>query len=172
MKAHNRIIFSILIIILAMAVLYFSSNYLNQILERFNSLLTIQQPISTPSIPKMPDGEKLFGLVNAYRLHNGLHSISRYEPLCQFAKLRGTQTGSDWSHNGYVTAIKNGKLHTMCPECGQTGENLAFAYTDEKDVLQAWIGSPEHKLNLDGAWDWGCAAVNANTTVFLFAAKR
>lgn len=133
-------------------------------------------PASSPVIVKATvvlDGGRLFNEVNAYRSKNGLSQLSWYHPLCEYAKVRSNTASSDWSHDGYISDSKTTLYTEVCPLCGKTGENLARGYETEAIALKAWIGSPGHKANLDGDWDWGCAMYYGNdVTAMLFGKKR
>lgn len=133
-------------------------------------------PSATPTLvpkPKISTFNKLFDLVNQYRSQKGLKSLVIYSPLCQFSQTRLEQIKNDWSHNGYDQAAEQGQLFSLdCPNCSRVGENLAKDYPDEEAVLQAWLASDYHRNNLEGDWDWGCAASSGNFAVFLFGKKK
>ena len=141
--------------------------------NNYNKVIPVPTPIPT-RIPRKLDGGKLFNLVNEYRNKNGLRQMTWYLPLCEYAKRRSSEVKTDWSHEGYyIEASNSGELYkSICPECYKTGENLARDFYSEEAILQAWINSPTHKVNLDDDWDWGCAMVYSNTYVSMLFGKK
>lgn len=144
-----------------------------------NKAPIMQVPSPTPkSIPvkKKLDGGLLFNLVNEYRASQGLQQMGWWHQLCEYSTERSEEVKDDWSHQGYQedSTQGSGKLYqSVCPECIRTGENLAKDYWTEKEILNAWIGSPSHKANLDDpSWNVGCAIVyNNNYTSFEFGQR-
>lgn len=125
-------------------------------------------PTSTPTVkpkPKILDGGKLFNLVNAYRVKNGLKQLSWFHPLCEYSKNRSNEVKTDWSHDQLENDAKSGLLWQYCPDCLRAGENLAKDYFSEEAVLQGWINSPSHNQNLLGDWDIACSYFYGNNYV-------
>lgn len=146
----------------------------NLVLSSIPQATTIVTPPPTPTPtpkPRKLDGGRLFNLVNAYRVKNGLSQFQWFHPLCEYSNQRAKQVATDWSHEGYLNDAKDGLLQQYCPDCIRTGENLAENYSTEEQILNAWIKSPTHKENLDYDWTYACAYFYGNKYVSMIFGK-
>jgi len=111
--------------------------------------------------------------INNFRVKNNLNKLTRYEPLCELAKLRVNEIKTDWSHKGFE--LRNDEIYTnYCNKgaliCTKAGENLAKGdFIDEKDVVLGWENSPDHKENMLTEYNVQCVEVSGTFYVSLFA---
>jgi uncharacterized protein YkwD len=93
--------------------------------------------------------------VNAYRKSKGLPPMQ----LLALAASEAVRHSSDmasrkiaFGHAGFnqrAIAIAN-ELHGT----SSTGENIAFGKMSWKQVIDAWLKSPDHKANIEGAFNY------------------
>ena len=110
-------------------------------------------PSIAPSPTPSPDeiAKDVYNLVNEYRKNNGLSYLTKSVPTCAIAGARLPEAEVDWSHDGFW------KYSRLYSGISKVGENLARNYFTSKEVLDAWIKSPEHKENLDKPeWKYMC----------------
>lgn len=115
--------------------------------------------------------------INTFREEQGLEPLGRWEPLCDFAKIRVYEIKEDFSHSGFEERTINfgeGSIYEQfCDKdnvkCTKAGENLAKGYFDAKEVVQGWADSPGHRKNMEGDYNVQCVAVSEGYIVSLFA---
>lgn len=90
------------------------------------------------------DTLQVFNMINDYRAANGLTKLLFDPYMCDFAQKRLQQIHTNFSHAGFQAEV----LKAYCTNCRSTGENLAQGQSDEKDIVQAWLLSPEHLKNI------------------------
>jgi len=111
--------------------------------------------------------------INVIRKENEKNELTKYEPLCELAKIRVEEIKTDWSHKGFEN--RNEEIYTrFCNKnnivCTSAGENLAKgSFKTEKEVAIEWFNSPEHKENMLGEYNVQCVAASENHFVSLFA---
>jgi len=141
----------------------------NGILLNVANNINIQEEI----FPKEFEEKTIESEINNFRKENRLGELTRYEPLCELAKIRVLEIKTDWSHEGFEK--RNEEIYTrFCNKdpivCTSAGENLAQGdFVDEKDLVQGWEESPGHKENMLGEYNVQCAAVSETYYVSLFA---
>lgn len=119
MFRHYSIIFIILFCLVVGAMLYVNSKP--------------QQAVTPPT--SHLDPYKIYNLINDYRASKGLNKLVLDPSLCPFTDKRLSQMHSDYSHKGY----KNIPFKYVT-----AGENIATGYDNDKELVAAWIDSPEH----------------------------
>lgn len=115
--------------------------------------------------------------INAFRQSQGLEPLGKWEPLCDFAKIRVYEIKEDFSHAGFEERTINfgeGSVYEQfCDKdsvkCTRAGENLAKGYYESKEVVQGWADSPGHRKNMLGEYNVQCVAVDGGYVVSLFA---
>ena len=108
--------------------------------------LVVQNPINSTDI---------ISLTNEYRVAKGLEPLVENDTLhnSACAKARHMIDGNYWSHNA-PDGTEPWHFFTEAgyPLSGHTGENLAMAYFSSKNVVDGWISSPTHEVNLSGGY--------------------
>ena len=117
-------------------------------------------PSITPHSPLSAD--KLFTLVNSWRVSQKLPEFTKDNNLCEFAKERMKEIKSDWSHAGFLLNAKKTPYVVL-------GENLARDYNNENDTLNSWLNSASHEANLRDSYQLTCIATEDNYVIQLFA---
>lgn len=118
----------------------------------------------TPT-PVNLSSDKLFQLVNDWRVQNGYQPYLLNESLCIVARERIPEIKIKWSHEGLFNHLSEfNYVHY--------GENLGKGYryaNDESRILKDWVNSPEHYENLILPFTDSCIESNDGYVVQLFA---
>ena len=97
------------------------------------------------------DQDKLFDLIQMWRVANDYKPYKIDDGLCAFAIIRAFEVQNDWSHDGFVAGriapLSNHELY---------GENLAKEFFSEESMLDGWIHSPTHLENLESPFTYSC----------------
>ena len=118
-------------------------------------------PIPTPT---NLNANKLFQLVNDWRVQNGYRPFIKSDSLCKIATVRLSEIEKDFSHDGF-----SAKRFFPNAPTGMSGENLAEKYQTEKTTLNAWLNSPEHLANLKYPYKYSCIETSGTYAVQEFA---
>jgi uncharacterized protein YkwD len=116
--------------------------------------------------------------VNAYRKSKGLPALHLLAlAASEAARHSSNMAGKKvpFGHAGFnqrAIAIAN-ELHGT----SSTGENIAFGKMTWKEVIEAWLKSPDHKANIEGAFNYtgvGVAKDSRGVVYYtqIFVAKR
>lgn len=114
------------------------------------------------------DADRLFQLVNNWRIENGYQPLIKSDFACKIANIRLPQIKEVFSHIEFLRAMKNNEY---CKDCS-LGENLAENYyyqPDEKKALNDWIASPSHKANLTSTYTHACIVADQGYIVNIFS---
>lgn len=127
----------------------------------------IQLQIQSKTESRPLDSEKLWSLVQDWRLSQNLAPFTKRQDLCDTAKKRLPEIKDDFSHDGFYKhnwfLMKNhGGVYTW------TGENLAKGYSSEELALKAWLNSPTHLENLVSPYKYSCIETDGWSAVQLF----
>lgn len=126
-------------------------------------LVESQSNTPTPTPFSGLDSDKLWSLVQNWRIKNNLQPYTKDQRLCDIANKRLAEIPNDWSHNGFYKYIYNYPKNTYF------GENLARGYTVEDTTLQDWLFSPEHRKNLNYNFRYSCIETQGTYAVQEFA---
>lgn len=87
--------------------------------------------------------DNLITLANKVRKENGCkRNLVAHNSLNKAAQVEAQRITTDWSHNGYAeTARKYYKYNKI-------GENLARNYSNDDEIINAWLNSPTHRAVL------------------------
>ena len=115
--------------------------------------------------------------INNFRAKNSKAILGKWEPLCEFAKIRAQEIKADFSHTGFEERTVNfgegSEYEKFCDtkdiKCTRAGENLAKGYFDSKEVVLGWENSAGHRENMLGEYNVQCVAANEGYIVSLFA---
>lgn len=89
--------------------------------------------------------EEVIFSTNRQRVEKGLTPLEVSPELSRaaYAKARDMIESQYYAHAEWERFIR-GAGYNYC----QAGENLALNYTDADELVDAWMGSPEHRYNL------------------------
>lgn len=140
---------------------FFISVILFLYVRQINQPNTIPQSALIPVISVSPTprelyAEKLWEIVNDYRLSKNLQSFEKNSELCDIADLRSKEAVFDKSdHEGFIRKYKN-YPHKI-------SENLILYPTSEEEVFLSWISSPAHKTAIEGSWKYSCISCDGSS---------
>lgn len=104
-----------------------------------------QFPTPTPAIIS---SDKLFQLVNKWRVQNGYQAYKKSEFAESIATERLLESKQVWTHEKF---IEDAEANKYCTDC-YLGENLSRNILSESETLDAWLNSPSHKANLERSY--------------------
>ncbi len=132
---------SLLIIIAAISLVSCSKNDEDEVLT--------QKQFQVSNYDYSSDETKLVDLINNYRTSKGLNVLE----IVNHISFKSQE------HNSYMIS-NNVVNHDLFDERSsniiqvlgaiKVGENIAYNFTTPEGVLNAWMLSPSHKLNIDG----------------------
>ena len=106
---------------------------------------TTQEEKSTMSA-MIPD---MVGIINNYRITEGLRPLKISEKLCDIAKIRAEESSIIWSHTRPNGQAIDSILINSNIEWSIAGENLAKCENASAEaVVDAWMNSKSHRENL------------------------
>lgn len=103
-------------------------------------------------------------LVNDTRSSYGNPNLIHSDALesMAYSRCQEIQSDNDFSHSGFYVVSKAQSAFS------KMGENLAKNYPSDKDLVNAWIASPEHFQNMVGDWKYTAAVRCGKYVVQLF----
>lgn len=157
MKKFKRFIIPTILLVLGLGVIggvYVRSNTAEKVVEAQVVVEQKTQPvvISKPAPPPVPDAGGIIKLTNEYRATKGLAPLAENERLNQSACLKAQDMAAKnyWSHvspdgvEPWYFFEQAGYAYSVA------GENLAYGFGTEYEVIAAWKKSPSHEANLSG----------------------
>lgn len=117
--------------------------------------------------PVYADERMVWNEVNNWRIAEGKSAYTEDPMLCGMAALRSEEIISDFNHNGFIehiTQIRGDRFASI-------GENLSRGYSNEKELLQAWLDSPKHRENLEADFTYSCINCEYSYCVQLFGSE-
>lgn len=120
----------------------------------------IKLPSPTP-VQRSIDADKLFQLVNDWRIENGYQPYKKSDFICNVASVRLGDTLTTFSHDGF-------SADRFCKEC-TLGENLAKGFSSEQAILGAWLKSPIHHKELTLPYTYSCIKTSKDYVVENFS---
>lgn len=118
--------------------------------------------ISPTPTPVQLSSDKLFQIVNDWRLKNGYQPLKMSKTLCSIAQSRVPEIQKDYAHDGFYKYAKN------LPPGSYISENLSTGYADENSTLIAWLSSESHHKALETAYTHSCIATEGSYAVQIF----
>lgn len=126
--------------------------------ETSNSSATSNVSASTTDI-----GLTLMKQINDFRVGKGLSPLSTDGNTCGFAVVRAAEIVGNFNHDGFESRVSG---HTLpYPSYHEVAENIAMN-SDSNAVIQAWIDSPGHNVNLSKDVPFACVGKNGNYYTF------
>jgi len=123
-------------------------------------------PQFKPPVPRILNSKIITGLINDYRVKNGLRPLIEDEKLCNLAKDRLPEIKRDQSHAGFELRVKNNSFGFTYDKLA---ENLISARGLEIEVFRAWVDSEEHRENILTPFQFTCLKCDLASCVQLFA---
>jgi uncharacterized protein YkwD len=119
---------------------------------------TLSQPTNDPGT--LTFEAELMRLVNQYRVARGLNALVDSPPLRDLARghSRHMIEHRFFDHLAPEAWAPGDRLHEAGIDWSRVGENIATGYATPQAVFEAWLQSPDHRENLDGA-DWTHAGI-------------
>lgn len=114
-----------------------------------------KSPKITASKDNSLNAEKLFSLVNKWRVKTGFQSYEKHEALCRIASKRNYD-----NHKGLL------EQYSKYPSV--ISENMTMAPT-EQNALYDWLHSKTHKKALEASYKYSCIATQGNFAVQIFS---
>lgn len=111
----------------------------------------------------------VYGVINPEILENKVNEfrhkanlsplwVSRNSDLCKFSEIRAKEIKTNWSHEGF--RIHNQLCDIISCYYEKLGENLARDLMTEDEIIEAWIHSPLHYIQLTGDYNSMCVSSN------------
>lgn len=123
-----------------------------------------------PSVPTQSeelDADKLWNLVNEYRLGKNLSPFIKSQPLCNIAKDRAAYLTdkyySEYNHDKFLETVNR----YLSPDI-EVSENITGG-TSEQDALDNWLNSPSHKQAIEASWKYSCIACSSRNCAQIFS---
>lgn len=112
------------------------------------------------SHPKFSE-EKLWILVNNWKMQSSGYRYQKSETLCSFAEIRLEDISDDFSHNKFFARYSDLPY--------RVGENLSKGFYQEQEVLDNWLSSPAHLEILQDDFKSSCLKCKNFNCVQLFS---
>lgn len=103
--------------------------------------------------------DKLFQLVNEWRVQNGYQVYLTDQRLCNIAHDRSNDL--DYNHTGFR------KKYSDYPYV--LSENIVYNYPDEQSSLNGWLGSQDHLTTLEKPYKYSCISCVKQYCVQIFS---
>lgn len=117
----------------------------------------------TPTLPIPFSADRLFQLVNDWRVKEGYQPYIESEFACNVASKRLPEVEVNWSHEGFYYG-------RFCKDCW-LAENLAdsIQYYSEEHTLSSWLKSASHAANLKTPYTHSCIECSSGYCVHIFS---
>jgi uncharacterized protein YkwD len=116
----------------------------------FISLTFISQVYADTSA----DVQRILDGVNHFRMKHLLMPLKLNNELSQIAaghSIDMAKHNCEFGHSGWNQRFN--RIHQTIANTLQAGENVAYGYKDIDSVVNGWIHSPGHRLNILGAYN-------------------
>ncbi len=135
----------------------------------FESFIRIQSQISKPhTVPTVTEtpfvplsSDRLWTLINEYRVEKGLSPFIKDQRLCKISDSRVVDILEDYSHDKLYSDDKYTRDYAY-------SENIDISWTEEESVRD-WSDSPSHRKALEGSWIYSCISTKQKSTVQIFS---
>lgn len=132
----------------------------------FPTAIPTSIPISVPIPTQAPEPviaassgsyeDRLWDVVQNWRISQGLAAHAKDSRMCRLAELRLPEIKVNWSHDGFVN---NSHYSAICPDSNcfaSMSENLSNGYYSEQENLNGWLNSPAHREALQKNYTYSC----------------
>ena len=107
------------------------------------------------------DSDKIFDLINQFRVSFGLTPFEREEGVCQLAQIRSTELSGELASRTLHSGLYNRNLPYWIWENAKVGSN-------EEETVAWWLASPVHHQSIVGDYKYSCVKCTGNTCSELF----
>lgn len=104
--------------------------------------------IIDPRIELKEFRKPVIGLVNIYRVQNGLNKLQESEVLNTITNDYADLMASRKALSHQLSGTPESRLKKYSYEWVWFGENIAFGQNNPEDVIASWENSPPHKKNM------------------------
>lgn len=122
---------------------------------------TTPMPTSVSSTNSLLDSKQQYmvNAINAYRKQNGLSPVQPDKYTCSFANTRAKEIVTNFSHDGFSQRLNSKTL--PYPGYSLITENITMT-SNYQNVVNMWIVSPGHALNMRKDTPYVCVAYSGN----------
>jgi len=134
----------------------------------YGIFLTAQgEPTKILDSPAKLSSEKLWFLIQKWRISQRLQPYIKNQNICKLANLRLPEIMVNFSHEHF---LDHSHYREICPQNNcLLGENLSMNALGEQSTLTGWLNSPEHLKNLKANYQYSCIACSNSYCVQEFA---
>jgi uncharacterized protein YkwD len=130
-------------------------SYFSIFLKKLRSISCISLTIiSLAHADTSADVQRILDGVNHFRMKHLLMPLKLNTELSQIAaghSIDMARHTCEFGHSGWNQRFN--RIHRDIPNTLQAGENVAYGYKDIDSVVNGWIHSPGHRLNILGAYN-------------------
>ncbi|WP_460851637.1 CAP domain-containing protein [Nocardioides montaniterrae] len=107
------------------------------------ALLPLMLPEAATAVTRVEYARQTLGRTNTVRANHGLHTLQRTDCLGRFAWAQAKAMASQrrMFHQSLTPIMSTCHLRLA-------GENVAYGYWSGRQVVRAWMRSPEHRANI------------------------
>jgi uncharacterized protein YkwD len=125
--------------------------------------------VSTSSAKEVNMEASVLELINKYRASKGLGALKMNNAIAEESLKHSSDMASNkvpFSHDGFNSRAKRleGKIKGM----RSVAENVAYGQRTAKEVVEDWIKSPGHKMNIEGNYTQTGIGIAANKKGVLY----
>lgn len=125
--------------------------------------------VSTSASSEVNMEEAIIELINKYRKSKGLGALKIHVAISEESQKHSSDMANNkvpFSHEGFNSRAK--KLEAKIPGVRFVAENVAYGQRSAKEVVEDWIKSPGHKMNIEGNYTQTGIGVAANKKGVLY----
>lgn len=128
-----------------------------------------KKPIRTSTVSEAGMEESILDLINQYRKSKGLGILKMHTAISEESRKHSSDMANNkvpFSHDGFNTRAKRieEKIHGV----RSVAENVAYGQRSAKEVVEDWIKSPGHKMNIEGNYTQTGIGIAANKKGVLY----
>lgn len=124
----------------------------------------VYKPTIADINPAELSADKLFQIVNEWRVKEGYQQYEKSEFTCEISNQRLPEIKINFNHAGF-------SAERFCPkdlDC-KIGENLVEGYNSEEEAFNSWLNSPTHRNNLESDYTHSCIKCDSGYCVHIFS---
>ena len=108
--------------------------------------------------------EEIWSLIQQWRQEQGYAQYAESERVCEVASIRLREVQQQFDHSKF-------RANRFCEdgEICKIAENLAKGQSSAEEVVNAWLASPVHAINLNGSFRESCIKTDGYHVVHIFA---
>ena len=125
--------------------------------------------VSTSASSEVSMEESILELINKYRASKGLGKLKMHSAITEESYKHSSDMANNkvpFSHDGFNTRAK--RLGEKINGLKSVAENVAYGQRSAKEVVEDWIKSPGHKMNIEGNYTQTGIGIAANKKGVLY----